>query len=121
MKSALLEYQCKRTCQSSAITLIGYNQSNRTLLVIFRTGQAWEYSLIAPSTFQSLLRSESMGTSYRIGIRGQFPSEKWEPEKTATFLAAFEKAEREQLIKVPILELEPESTQPFSQKEPPHN
>lgn len=99
-------YTCKRTYESSAFQLIGYSQANQTLLVIFRTGQALEYYQVAPFVFKNLLLSESVGRSYHAGIKGQFPSQKWTEQQTKAFLKAFEKAEREQLIKVSILESE---------------
>lgn len=98
----LSEYLCKRTFQSSAIQIIGYNEANQTLLVILLTGQAVEYSLVAPFIFQNLLQSDSIGASYHAGIKGKFPGHKWDEGKTKGFLQILEKAEREQLVKVSI-------------------
>lgn len=93
------QFLCKRVI-SSAFTAIGYRYATKTLRMIFKTGVIRDYYPVPPYIFQNLLKSESIGTSYHIGLKNHFPSAKICTEQASAFLAAFEQAEKTHLIPV---------------------
>jgi hypothetical protein len=63
----------RQSVKSSAIRSIGYRESDQTLEVEFDSGRIYQYSGVARSLYEWLLRSPSKGGIFNRMIRDQYP------------------------------------------------
>jgi hypothetical protein len=59
--------------ESSMIQAFGYDEDNETLLVIFNSGKAYQYSEVPKQTYEELLESDSKGSYMRSCIIDCYP------------------------------------------------
>ena len=58
---------------SSAITSLGYDPSNRLLELEFVTGAVYDYEGVPPEEVLAMLESDSRGRYFDMHIRGPYP------------------------------------------------
>lgn len=65
---------------------------------MFNSGSIYDYFPVEPFVFYNFLQSESIGWSYRVGIKGQFPCQKVEETEAEEWLNRFRIAEQNNFI-----------------------
>jgi hypothetical protein len=98
-------WECKRV-DSSAIAIVGYRATTKTLRLVFVAGTIYDYFPVEERIFRNLLDCGSIGTGYREGIKGQFPSEKQSKKVADHFMIDFLENEAKTMITVPIVDQE---------------
>lgn len=59
--------------ESSSIAAVGYDDSEKTLHVEFRTGAVYVFEHVRPNVFVDLLSADSKGRFFNVNIRDAFP------------------------------------------------
>jgi hypothetical protein len=58
---------------SSMIAAAGYDSKNRTLVVLYNNGKAYEYFNVPPEEFQGLMKADSKGKYMNTRILDIYP------------------------------------------------
>ena len=58
--------------ESSMIASAGYDPEDRTLVVLFNSGKAYEYYDVPPEEYEGLMEAESKGRYMRANIIGGY-------------------------------------------------
>jgi len=67
-----------KSVDSSNIQSIGYDKEIKTLVVMFKTGNAYSYSGVSEEDFQKFDTAQSKGQHFAREIRGKYSAEKVE-------------------------------------------
>lgn len=65
--------------KSSLIKAIGYDEEHETMVVEFKKGGKYEYSLITPEIWREFQSAESFGAYFVANIKGNFPHKPLNP------------------------------------------
>lgn len=60
---------------SSFIRNVSWDPNSEILLVQFSSGSTWAYHGVSESTYNSMVRSTSVGEYFNKNVRNQYPSE----------------------------------------------
>lgn len=60
---------------SSLIAVIGYDSSNHTLEIEFKSGAIWWYFIVSQDTYDELMAAKSVGTYFLKEIKGKCSEE----------------------------------------------
>jgi hypothetical protein len=66
----------RKPVRSSNLKSVGYDKSQQTLEVEFRTGSIYQYEGVHPNTARFLLQAPSKGKFFWKNVRNKFPYEK---------------------------------------------
>lgn len=58
-------------CESTAISAYGYDDSEHTLYLTFKSGNTYAYAGVPPDVFSGLASAESIGRYYAANIKGR--------------------------------------------------
>lgn len=62
--------------QSSNVSMVGYNESNRMLTVQFKSGNVFSYSGVPPEKYQELLKADSVGSHFARQIKPYYEGQR---------------------------------------------
>jgi hypothetical protein len=85
------------TVRSSAIAKLGYDESTRTLYVVFKRGEAFVYREVPPATYIALRDSRSIGSWFIRNVRNAFAAKKIGDESALMALIENSEALKESL------------------------